>query len=555
VQDEQKVVERAQKGDSSAFAQIYEEYFDRIYRYIAVRIFDRTEAEDLTEQVFLKSLESIKSFKWKGSPFSSWLFRIAHNQVVDWQRKMSKRQNLPLDDAILGGGVDTASAAELNLTMDELRVALSKLTELQRQVIILRFASGLSIAESAKIMGKSDGAVKAMQHSAVVALRKAMSGGGVKMERIEEALNDCLERMASGESIESCLVSYPDLADDLQPLLVTARGVVGTTSSVQPRADFKAAARYRFYSALANKDKQVTKSKDVPRKWGLRWATVAIAVLVIFVIGGGTGIASAGSNPGDALYGVKTFVERVQMGLTVGNTRKANLQLKFAERRSEEMQVLVTRGNLEDANNIGLRLANHIENAKKAAPALLENGVMVDRLEKLANRQVALLEAIYDKAPVASQPAIDTLIGSINDAYDTAIEDISDVPSLPDVQVVLDSTPIVSGNTLTGSITVTNSGDVDARINGVKYSLAFQGGRDNNIWKRLRLTPADTDTLGGLAKGVIIPAQDSTSFDYSVTFVRPAGGTDSLRGVISIKLAGRGLWYYDIAQFDTPTLQ
>ena len=111
------------------------------------------------------------------------------------------------------------------------------------------------------------------------------------MERIEEALNDCLERMAGGESIESCLASYPDVSEELWSLLVIAEGVAGTTTLVKPRADFKAAARYRFYSALADKDKKTSKSKAVPRRWGLRWATVAIAVLFIFVIGGGTGIA------------------------------------------------------------------------------------------------------------------------------------------------------------------------------------------------------------------------------------------------------------------------
>ncbi|MCK5429430.1 MAG: sigma-70 family RNA polymerase sigma factor [Anaerolineales bacterium] len=177
MQDEKDIVERAKKGDQNAFAQIYEEYFDRIYRYIAVRLGDRTEAEDLTEQVFLNTLESIGSFKWKGTPFSAWLFRIAHNQVVDYHRKMSKRQNLPLDDAIVDGGMDTASAAELNLKMGELKIAIGKLTDLQRQVVLLRFTSGLSITETAKSMGKSDGAVKALQHSAVAALRKALSGG------------------------------------------------------------------------------------------------------------------------------------------------------------------------------------------------------------------------------------------------------------------------------------------------------------------------------------------------------------------------------------------
>ncbi len=176
MQNEKNVVEQAKKGEQSAFAQIYEENFDRIYRYIIVRIRNQAEAEDLTEQVFLKALESIRSYKWKGTPFSAWLYRIAHNQVVDWQRKMSKRQNLPLSDVIVGGGVDTASVAELNLTMDDLRIAITKITDLQRQVIVLRFTSGLSIAETAKSLGKSDGAVKALQHSALVALRKAMSG-------------------------------------------------------------------------------------------------------------------------------------------------------------------------------------------------------------------------------------------------------------------------------------------------------------------------------------------------------------------------------------------
>lgn len=177
MQDEKRTVEQAQKGDQQACAQIYEEYFNRIYRYMAVRLGNISEAEDLTEQVFLNMLESIKSFKWKGIPFSAWLFRIAHNQVIDYYRKMSKRQSLPLEDDILDGGVDTASVAEINLTMDKLKDSIDKLTDLQKQTILLRFVSGLSIAETAKSLGKSDGAIKALQHSAVAALRKSMNMG------------------------------------------------------------------------------------------------------------------------------------------------------------------------------------------------------------------------------------------------------------------------------------------------------------------------------------------------------------------------------------------
>src|SRR4030042_745235 len=99
VQDEENLVRLAQKRDEKAFAQLYEAYFDRIYRYIVIRIGDATEAEDMTQQVFLKVLHSISSFRWAGKPFSAWLFRIAHNQVVDHLRRKSKRTTIPIEEA------------------------------------------------------------------------------------------------------------------------------------------------------------------------------------------------------------------------------------------------------------------------------------------------------------------------------------------------------------------------------------------------------------------------------------------------------------------------
>ena len=90
VQDEQSLVQRAQQMDQEALTRLYEEYFDKIYRYVVIKIGNKTEAEDLTQQVFLNMLRSISSFKWKGKPFSAWLFRIAHNLMVDYLRKKSK---------------------------------------------------------------------------------------------------------------------------------------------------------------------------------------------------------------------------------------------------------------------------------------------------------------------------------------------------------------------------------------------------------------------------------------------------------------------------------
>jgi len=179
VQDEQSLVRRAQQLDQVALTQLYEENFDRIYRYIVLKIGDRTEAEDMTQQVFLNALKSISSYKWKGMPFSSWLYRIAHNQVVDYLRKKSKRPTVPLDESISVGAEDPERAAVKKLEVEELSRATKKLTKLQQEVISLRFGGELSVAEVARAMGKSEGAVKALQHSAIVALRRVLSAGVV----------------------------------------------------------------------------------------------------------------------------------------------------------------------------------------------------------------------------------------------------------------------------------------------------------------------------------------------------------------------------------------
>ncbi len=132
------------------------------------------EAEDMAQQVFINALQSISSFKWKGVPFSAWLFRIAHNQVVDYFRS-KKRTAVPLDESLASNDNNPQLLTEHKLDIEQLLLATKQLTEAQREVISLRFAGELSIAQVAKVMGKSQGAVKALQHSAIVALRKALS--------------------------------------------------------------------------------------------------------------------------------------------------------------------------------------------------------------------------------------------------------------------------------------------------------------------------------------------------------------------------------------------
>jgi RNA polymerase sigma-70 factor (ECF subfamily) len=176
VPDEENLVRRAQQRDEKAFSQLYEAYFDRIYRYIRIRIGDVTEAEDMTQQVFLKVLQSISSFRWTGKPFSAWLFRIAHNQVVDHLRKKSKRTTVPIEDAppMASTSREPEDVVAMKLEMEQVAIAARGLTEAQREVISLRFAGGMSIAEVAKTMGKTEGAIKALQHSGILMLRKKL---------------------------------------------------------------------------------------------------------------------------------------------------------------------------------------------------------------------------------------------------------------------------------------------------------------------------------------------------------------------------------------------
>ncbi len=169
------LVDRA-KEDPRAFAEIYEAFFEKIYNYVRYKVSNPTDAEDITELVFLRALESISGFKWKGYPFSSWLFRIAHNQVVDHFRATSRRSFSSIDDseAALDSGVNIEAEFDLKDDAKMIQAAIIKLPPDQQDVVILKFIDGLTNLEVAKIIGKSEGAVKSLQHRAMRNLRKIL---------------------------------------------------------------------------------------------------------------------------------------------------------------------------------------------------------------------------------------------------------------------------------------------------------------------------------------------------------------------------------------------
>jgi len=178
VSSEENLVRQAVDGNQQAFTRLYDEHFDRIYRYIYFRVSNQAEAEDLTQEVFLKALQAIGSYKWRDLPFAAWLFRIAHNQVIDHLRKQSKQKKAPLEEAAAVSVEDPVAMTEHKSEIEELTSAVKELPSAQQEVISLRFISGLPIAEVAKTLGKSEGTVKALQFNGTVSLRRILSGKG-----------------------------------------------------------------------------------------------------------------------------------------------------------------------------------------------------------------------------------------------------------------------------------------------------------------------------------------------------------------------------------------
>jgi RNA polymerase sigma-70 factor (ECF subfamily) len=167
------LVERGQRGEREALEELYLLHFDRIYSYLHMSVGNRHDAEDLTTQTFLKMLESIKRFRWQSAPFSAWLFRIAHNLAMDHFRAARRWQ--PEDEVPEPPGSEELSAEEEALQAigrESMLELIEKLSHEQKQVLTLKFVFNFPNAEVGTILGKTEGAIKSLQHRALVSLQK-----------------------------------------------------------------------------------------------------------------------------------------------------------------------------------------------------------------------------------------------------------------------------------------------------------------------------------------------------------------------------------------------
>jgi RNA polymerase sigma-70 factor (ECF subfamily) len=172
--EEWQIVKRAQNYDEDALHQLYETYYPKIYNYAFLQMGDVQAAEDLASDVMLKMLESINKYNFRGLPFGAWVFRIARNRLIDLHRRRKRRGEVDLSETLSGTLASPESMAERALERGQLQIALKHLTDEQRQVIVLKFIQGFDNRSVGKIMGRSEGAVKSLQHRALGALRRVL---------------------------------------------------------------------------------------------------------------------------------------------------------------------------------------------------------------------------------------------------------------------------------------------------------------------------------------------------------------------------------------------
>ena len=165
------LVDRAARGDAHAFRAIYEHLAPRLHRFVLVRVREAADAEDLVQRVFLKMIEALPRYEARGLPFAAWVFRVARNTIIDFER--TRRSHAPLDE-VAERPTDNAGPAELaeiELERAALRQAITSLTPDQQDVVTYRFFAGLTPGEIATLMGRREGSVRALQFRAIEALR------------------------------------------------------------------------------------------------------------------------------------------------------------------------------------------------------------------------------------------------------------------------------------------------------------------------------------------------------------------------------------------------
>ena len=177
---EARLLDRAKRGEAQAVAELYETYVDRIYRYIAYRVNNDEDAEDLTAEVFVKMVEKLPVYEDRGAPFEAGLYRIASARIIDMRRRNDRRPQQELDESLYSGEAQPEQEMVEEAEREELRAALAQLSQDDQTILILRFVERKSHQEVADVLNKTMTAVKSAQHRALTRLAKLLGEDKVR---------------------------------------------------------------------------------------------------------------------------------------------------------------------------------------------------------------------------------------------------------------------------------------------------------------------------------------------------------------------------------------
>jgi len=249
----------------------------------------------------------------------------------------------------------------------------------------------------------------------------------------DDILDICLDRITiKGDSIEQCLESYPEQAAELEPLLRAALSTMKAASLIEPRPAYKTSARNRLVSALEAREKKKTERRMPLWGWQRRWAVALAAVVVLILVGVGTVSAAASSLPGDTLYPVKTTAEKVQGFFTFGSEAKANFYMKLAERRLDELKLLV-----ESNRDVPQSVLGAMSTETNGAIEILGQNKQagnqsIDRLMVLTSKQKAVLTESIEKVPPQAKSGLQQALRRCEDAQARALSLKDRIPQMRD---------------------------------------------------------------------------------------------------------------------------
>lgn len=169
-------VKKAARGDEKAAGQLFDHYYPRVYRYALARLSRRQDAEDVAAETFVRVLNRLDNFRWKGAGFEAWIFRIAYNLIVDQYRGSGREQLVETDDEVEHDDPEKAALrSEIN---EELNQMIASLSPDQREVLLLRFAAGLDTDEICQVMGRNANAIRQLQFRALDTMRRQIQEEG-----------------------------------------------------------------------------------------------------------------------------------------------------------------------------------------------------------------------------------------------------------------------------------------------------------------------------------------------------------------------------------------